>query len=347
MGQGADVSVLVPVLDEAGAIRATVAAMQAQRFGGQLEFIFLDGGSQDATREILGELAQADPRIRVLENPARRVPQALNLGLAHSTGRYVVRMDAHTRYPPDYIALGVRRLEAGDVEWVSGPQLAVGEGPWSRRIAMALQSRLGVGGASFRLSTDREIEVDTGFTGVWRRTTLEAHGGWDEGWPVNQDAELAARVRASGGRIVCLPEMAASYSPRESLAALARQYYSYGMYRAKTSRRHSESMRRSQILPPALVLALAGSALPGRPGRAPRALLGVYAVAVAAASAAQAKPGRRGDAALLPAVFATMHVAWGAGFIAGSRRFGPPVAALAAMVRPPRARPPGPSGGGG
>jgi len=341
----ADVSVLVPVLDEAAAIRDTVAAMQGQRFDGRLEFVFLDGGSEDDTREVLEELARSDPRIRVLDNPARRVPHALNLGLARSTGEYVVRMDAHTHYPPDYIALGVARLQQGDVDWVSGPQLAVGEGPWSRRIAMALQSRLGVGGASFRLTTDREIDVDTGFTGMWRRATLESHGGWDEGWPVNQDAELAARVRASGGRIVCLPQMAASYSPRESLPALARQYYRYGMYRAKTSRRHPESMRRSQVLPPALVLSLAGSLLPGRAGRAARALVGLYALAVLVASAVQAKPGRRADAALLPAVFATMHVAWGAGFIAGSRRFGPPAGALAAMARPPR-RPPARPGGG-
>jgi glycosyltransferase involved in cell wall biosynthesis len=327
--------VLVPVLDEAAMIRDTVEAMQAQTFDGPLEFIFLDGGSRDATRAILEELAAADPRIRVLDNPARRVPQALNVGLRAATGEYIARMDAHTSYPPNYIAAGMRRLQGGDVVWVSGPQLAVGSGRWSRRVAMALQSRLGVGGASFRLTTDREIEVDTGFTGIWRRDTLEAQGGWDEGWPVNQDAELAARIRAAGGRIVCLPEMAASYVPREDLGALARQYWSYGMYRAKTSRHHPESMRRSQVLPPALVVALAGAVLgPRRLAPALRVLAGCYVLAVGVESARQAKPGRRVDAALLPAVFATMHLAWGAGFIEGSRRFGPPLAALRRVVRP-------------
>jgi hypothetical protein len=243
-------------------------------------------------------------------------------------------MDAHTHYPPDYIALGVRRLERGDVDWASGPQLAVGQGPWSRRAAMALQSRLGVGGAAFRMSPDREIEVDTGFTGVWRRETLESHGGWDEGWPVNQDAELAARVRARGGRIVCLPEMAASYVPRDSLPALARQYWRYGMYRAKTSRQHPESMRRSHVLPPALVLTLAGALVgPGRLARPLRALVALYGLALGAASVGQARPGARRDAILLPAVFATMHLAWGSGFIAGCRRFGPPLAALARLPR--------------
>ncbi|HEV3229162.1 MAG TPA: glycosyltransferase family 2 protein [Solirubrobacteraceae bacterium] len=326
---------LVPVLNEAEMIRDTVAHMQAQRFDGRLEFIFVDGRSRDGTREILRELAGRDARIRVLDNPARRVPQALNVGLRNSTGEYVVRMDAHTRYPPEYIDAGVRRLQRGDVDWVSGPQLAVAAGPWSRRVAMALRSRLGVGGASFRLATDQEIDVDTGFTGIWRRGTLEVHEGWDEGWPVNQDAELAARIRAAGGRIVCIPEMAASYVPRESLVALARQYYSYGMYRAKTSHRHPESMRRSQALPPALVVALAGALVgPARVRRALRVPVGAYAVVVVVESVRQAEPGRRLDAALLPAVFATMHLAWGSGFIEGSRRFGLPLAALARALRP-------------
>jgi hypothetical protein len=129
--------------------------------------------------------------------------------------------------------------------------------------------------------------------------------------------------------------MAASYVPREDLGALARQYWSYGMYRAKTSRHHPESMRRSQVLPPALVIALAGAVLgPRRLARVLRVLMGCYLLAVGVESARQAKPGRRVDAALLPAVFATMHLAWGAGFIEGSRRFGPPLAALRRVVRP-------------
>ena len=106
----------------------------------------------------------------------------------------------------------------------------------------------------------------SGFTGIWLRSTLETHGGWDEGWPQNQDAELAARIRDAGGRIVCVPEMAAEYVPRDSLKALARQYFRYGLYRAKTSGRHPESMAASHLLPPAVAACLAGALLPGPRG---------------------------------------------------------------------------------
>ena len=54
--------------------------------------------------------------MRVLDNPAKRTPQALNLALRHARGGVIARMDAHTHYPPDYIARGVERLRAGDVD---------------------------------------------------------------------------------------------------------------------------------------------------------------------------------------------------------------------------------------
>ena len=330
-----DVSVLVPVLNEEQHVRAAVAALQAQRFDGELEFIFVDGASDDATRSILEELSRSDARVRVLDNPARRTPQALNLGLAAARGRFVARMDAHTRYPPDYLARGVARLLRGDVAHVSGPQLPRGDGTWSRRVALALGSRLGTGGAAFRHATETEIDVASGFTGIWLRSTLEAHGGWDEGWPQNQDAELAARIRGAGGRIVCVPELAAEYVPRDSLKALARQYFRYGLYRAKTSGLHPESMAASHLLPPAVATCLAGALLPGPLGRLARRGAGVYGLALAASAvtAARERNAAPADAAAVPVVLAVMHMSWGLGFLSGSARFGPPVEALRTLAR--------------
>src|SRR3954468_11889346 len=333
-----DVSVLVPVLNEASGIRAAVDAMRAQRFSGQFELLLVDGGSDDGTRELLEEMAAGDPRLRVLDNPERFTPQALNVGLRAARGRYIARMDAHTFYPPDYLEVALRRLERGDYDWVAGPALPQGVDPGTRRTELALQSRLGVGGALFRSLTTGEAETDTGFTGLMQRETLERLGGWDEGWPVNQDSEIAARLRKSGGRIVCVAGMAAGYVPRGTLRGLARQYWRYGQYRVKTSVRHPESMRRSHLVPPALGGPLAGAALPGRLGTACRAGAALYAAAVSAESVRLGVAHRRpGDAIRLPAVFATMHVAWGVGFIAGSGRFGPPLRGVLRAIRPPGA----------
>src|SRR3954454_18503262 len=310
------ISVLTPVLNEEAHIRDTVASMVRQEFDGEIEFLFIDGRSEDRTRAILEELAVDDPRIRVLDNPDRTTAFALNVGLAAARGRFVARMDGHTSYPPSYLADGVQRLSRGDVVWVAGPQIPRGDGVWSRRVALALETglasigskRWGDRGAP---DADAEVELDTGvFTGVMPRSVLLEHGGWNGGWPINQDSELAARVLAAGGRIVQLPAMGAGYVPRNSLKSLARQYYRYGLYRGKTARHHPNSLRRSHLLGPGLVLALMGSVVLPRPLRSlARAALASYLLALVAASARTAieSPDRAGDAATLPVVFVVMH----------------------------------------
>ena len=334
MAKPVDVSVLIPVLNEEGIIDESAKAMLAQRFDGEIEYLFLDGGSTDSTREILERAARDDERIRVLDNPDRIQSPALNIGLREARGAFIARMDAHTYYPGDYIARGVERLSLGDVAWVGGPQLPLGIGSWSRRIAVAMGSRLGIGGAAFRRPIADEIETDTAFTGVWRRETLEQLGGWDEEAITNEDGELAARIRERGGRIVCVPEMAAECITRDSLPGLARQYYRYGRGRVRTLRLHPGTMRSSHALPPALVLTAAGTVLaPHRVRRTARLGLAGYLASLIFEAIRMTVRGGGRDALFAPLVLATMHASWGAGFLAGCVSHGPPLDALAALVR--------------
>jgi succinoglycan biosynthesis protein ExoA len=337
-----DCSILVPVLNEESYIERSVAAMRRQRFPGSLEFVFADGGSSDRTREILDELAQQDPRIRVFENPNRSVSSGLNVALAHSRGRWVARMDAHTEYPEDYAALGVERLRRGGTRWVSGPQVPTGENRVSRAVALALGSPLGRGG-SRKWGTEGEddgggdggeFELDSGvFAGVWERSTLLEYCGWDEGWPRNSDSEMAGRFLARGEQLICLPAMGAQYVPRGSLRGLWRQYLDYGEYRAKTAVRHPHTLRRSHLLAPALVLDTVLAAWGPRAVRIPaRGGLCCYGAALAWAAFTSRGAEQRRDALLLPVVLSIMHYGHGAGFLRAVARYGPPVGALASVA---------------
>jgi succinoglycan biosynthesis protein ExoA len=328
-------SVLVPVLNEERYIEASVDAMRRQRFDGELEFLFADGGSSDRTREILDRLAAEDPRIRVFDNPVGSVSSGLNVCLRHARGRWALRMDAHTVYPDDYAQRGVERLLRGGTRWVSGPQIPVGHGPVSRAVALALSGAIGRGGSRKWGQTgqdDRqEFLLDTGvFAGVWERSTLLEYGGWDERWPRNSDSEMAARFLAQGEELVCLPAMGGEYVPRDSLRGLWRQYFGYGQFRAKTSRRHPHSMRASSLLPPAVVLMTGAAALsPRRLRRVARVGLGVYA-ATLAAGGVRARTGAKApsDAALVPVVLAAMHYSHGLGQLYGWVTYGPPAAGI-------------------
>ncbi len=325
-------------------LRETAPTILGQRFDGRPEFLFIEGRSTDGTREILEELVAGDDRVRVVDNPRGDLASALQIGLPLARGEFVAKMDAHTFFPPVYLQAGVDRLRRGDVAWVSGPPVPRPIGPWSRRVALALSTWLGVGGSvkwprSFDGRGSDELALDTGvFSGVWRRDVLTGFGGWDPGWPSNEDAELASRFLAAGERIVGLRDMAAEYVPRDSLRGLWQQYWGYGYYRIRTARRHPHSLRRSHVMPPALTAALAAAVAAPRPvTTAARVATAAYAGALAATAAQAARDGApRRDAAALPAVLATMHVGYGVGMLAGARRFGVPWAALRDLARPGR-----------
>lgn len=326
-GSAVAVSVLTPVLNEAAVLEQTVPTMLAQRLDvGEIEFIFAEGNSTDGTREMLEGFAAADPRVRVIDNPSGRTPDALNLALAQAQGEYVARMDAHCFYPPTYLADGIARLAQGDVAWVAGPAVPRAYGGFSGAIALAWRSPLGRGPSQRRIPSGNgngnEVELGTSvFLGVWRRSTLERYGGWDPQWLRNQDSELAARLLDAGERIVSLSSMAAELLPRRTVRAFARQYHGYGRYRARTLARHPLARRRTHTLAlaPALAAAVPAAASRRRVLRAPaRMVLSAYAAAVAMETARAARAGAPlDDVAGLPAAFAAMHLAFGAGMWRG------------------------------
>ena len=67
-----------------------------------MEWIFVDGGSADRTKELLAEYQeQYADLIKVFDNPHKTVPFAMNIGIAQSKGKYIVRLDAHAEYDKD------------------------------------------------------------------------------------------------------------------------------------------------------------------------------------------------------------------------------------------------------
>ena len=320
--ENTEVSILVPVFNEEAHLEDSVASMAEQQDVERLEILLVDGGSTDDTPQILERLSAADPRVRVLRNPRRVIPSGLNVGLRAARGRYVVRMDAHTRYPPDYVRRGVERLRRGGTGWVSGPQVPRGDSPVGCATALVLASVWGRGGSGrWAVSgNEAEYQLDTGvFCGVWERSVLLEYGGWDERWERNEDSELAGRFIARGERLVCCREMAAEYRPRDSLRALVRQYWANGRFRAKTTLRQPSSLRVTTLLP----VGVAASAVLAAAGPPPlrglgRAGIGIYAVAVTAATFhLWPRADTSQEALIVPPVIVGMHLAFGLGFLVG------------------------------
>jgi glycosyltransferase involved in cell wall biosynthesis len=315
------VSVIIPILNEELHLAEAVERVLAQEYVGDLEVVLALGPSTDGTDAIAEALAAADPRIRTVPNPSGRTPEALNAAIGASTHPVVVRVDGHSILPPDYIAIAVRTLAETGADNVGGLMAAEGTTEFERAVARAMTSRFGVGGAAFHTGGEAG-PVDTVYLGVFRREALDRVGGYDPAFTRAQDWEMNHRIRQSGGVVWFTPDLHVIYRPRPNAKRLARQYFEYGRWRRRVVREHPGTLNARYLAAPAAVLgvslgtAAAVASLVG-PAWLRLGLLAPlgYATAVIGASAVTGS-GLDASARLrLPLVYATMHGAWGLGFL--------------------------------
>jgi len=314
---GVRVSVIVPSRNEVHNL-PRVLAMIAGQSRRPDEVVIADGMSEDGSRELLAAHAHGDLPVRVVDNPDRIVPSGLNVALAAATGDIVARMDTHADYAPDYLERVVGFLqEHPEVAAVGGAMETAGRGPWGRAIAATLSRPFGLGGARHRVG-GAPGPIQHVFSGAYRRQALLDAGAWDERLAANEDFEADLRVTATGGVIWLEPSARTTWYVRESLPALAQQMWRYGYYKGLTLTMHPDSLSLRQLVPPAVVLTLITS-VAVRP-RIGGALTAAYLLAAGAlgARAARTDGAAAWRGACVPPV---VHLAWGAGLIAGSVRF--------------------------
>lgn len=323
------VSIVMPCRNEAGHVERAVADALAQQHPGMdLEVLVAVGPSTDGTHAIVERLAREHPQVRLVENPVGVVPHGLNAAIRAAKGRYIVRMDAHSRYPSDYAAVLTSALERTGAEntggvWETLPGADTDEA-WA--IAAALSSGLGVGDATFRLGAEGEQEVDTVPYGCFRRALFDRIGFFDEELVRNQDDELNGRIRKAGGRIVLLPHVVIRYSARDKLSKLWRMYREYGLFKPLVWRKLGTPATTRQFAPPLFVLALLGGPLLALWhmvfGLLWCALVCVYAFTVMITAWRIVSRAKRTRAwGWLAAAFATVHIAYGVGYLQGLVRF--------------------------
>ena len=311
------VSVIVPMLDELGAIDACLDAFAAQSYPHELlEILVVDGGSTDGSRQLVEARAAVEPWIRIVENEERRASAAFNRGAEAATGEVICLFSAHGVADPHYVEASVRALIETDADGVGGRYLHEGFDPTSNAIGLAMVSPVGM--ASPHRFAKRRKEVDTISHPAYRRDSLKRVGRFDERLQRNSDYELNHRMLELGMRLVFDPEVCSIYRPRRSLAALGRQFWWYGRWKERVVRRHPRSLRLRHLVPPAAVLGSAAAPLLALhpAGRRVVAVAGVGYLAVIAAGVDIAEPRSHGASPVVLALcFPVMHACWGAGFV--------------------------------
>jgi succinoglycan biosynthesis protein ExoA len=321
------VSVIMPVLDEEQHLAEAVAGVLAQDYPGELELVLSLGPSQDRTDEIAAGLATADDRIRLVENPSGRTPDALNAAIKAARHDLIVRADGHGVLSPGYIRVAVDEIKRTGAANVGGIMRAEGETDFEHAVARAMTSALGIGAAPFHLGGSPG-PADSVYLGVFRREVLDRLGGYDEHFARAQDWELNHRIRAAGETVWFTPDLVVTYRPRSSLRNLAGQFFRTGQWRREVIRRYPGTASPRYLAAPVVTAAVGAGAVAGLLGvlGGPRWLAfgwlapAGYAVGAVVAGATEGRDLPLRARAWLPPVLATMHLSWGAGFIAGTAR---------------------------
>ena len=246
-------SVICPIYNEESRIEECILSILAQDYPKEdLEVLFVDGQSSDRTRDIIANYMLNYSFIKLLDNPKRIAPAALNIGIRASSGDIIMRLDAHAKYPANYFLLLVSKLKESGADNVGGVcrTLPAKDTSVCRAIAHAMSSPFGMGNSYFRIGSDHEMWVDTVPFGCFKREIFDKIGLFDEELVRNQDDEFNGRIIKNGGRILLLPEVVVDYFARDSLTKTAKMFFQYGLFKPLVNHKLQKPTTLRQFIPP-------------------------------------------------------------------------------------------------
>jgi succinoglycan biosynthesis protein ExoA len=312
-----DILVVIPTLNEARGIQAVIERLfEGLPTNARVNMLVMDGGSTDGTVQIVEKMAVNEPRLQVHHNPKRIQSAAVNLAVRNygQAAQVLIRCDAHAVYPRGFVCSLVDSLQSSGADAVVVPMDSTGSNCVQRAVAWVSDTPLGSGGSAHRGGRKSGF-IDHGHHAAFRMASFTRAGGYDESFSHNEDAELDCRQRALGSRIYLDADIRLGYHPRGTLLGLWRQYFGYGRGRARTVRRHRDSMRLRQLAVPlhlsfsVVCIALAAWF--------PWLLLWpcLYVAVLAAGSLLLAVKHRSVCGLLAGVAAGVMHMAWAAGFL--------------------------------
>lgn len=313
------VSIVIPCRNEKIYISKCLDSIIASGYPKELlEVLVVDGMSEDGTRNIVEIYTQRYPFIRLLDNPKKNTPSALNIGIKNAIGEIIVRLDAHSTYPANYISTCVKYLESMPVDVVGGPVITKPGANTliARSIALATSHPFGVGNSKFRTSI-QEGYVDTVPFGAYWRTLFDKIGLFDEQLVRNQDNELSSRIIKNGGKIYSTPELTAYYYNQATMSGFLKQAIKTGMWNVLTIKINPAAFRWRHFIPFIFltVLLMLGFLAPHHTGAklAFLALIGLYSCAAGASAFQIGLKSSMIYFIILPFIFFLYHVSYGLG----------------------------------
>jgi len=226
------VSIVIPCYNEESHIAGCLNSIITGDYPLNLmEILVVDGQSLDGTRKIIEEYSLKYPVIKLVENPYRLKPHALNIGINSAKGDVIIRMDAHALYERSYVSTSVSCLDKYNADNVGGIRrtLPGNNSIIARSIAESISNPFSAGNAIYRTGAKNVQWVDTVFGGCYRRETFEKIGLFNEALVRGQDREFNMRLKNAGGKILFVPDIICYYYPRSTLGGYIPWIFSSGL----------------------------------------------------------------------------------------------------------------------
>ena len=205
----------------------------------EIEVVLADSMSTDGTRKVM-EKWQKENRdffldIKIIENKGKIQSCGWNAVIDAFTTEALIRIDAHSSIPEDFVEKNVNALSEG--EYVTGgmrPNIVEGDSAWQQVLLLAESSMFGSSIADFRRK-EKKAYVKSFFHGAYRREVFEKAGKFREDLGRTEDNEFHYRIRQNGFRLCMVPGIISYQRIRPSLRKMCRQKYGNGYWVGRTA----------------------------------------------------------------------------------------------------------------
>ena len=254
------VSFVVIALNAETTLEALFACLKKQTYPHNLiEVVLVDSNSRDKTKEKMLLFKKEDNgfgEVIILDNPKKTLPCGWNVALDAITGDAILRVDAHTTFPPEFIELNVRNLDKGE-NICGGKVISIPakNDKWSITLNEAENSMFGGSFAKFRHAETAQY-VNTAAFAIYRKSVFDKVGKYNELLTRTEDNEMHYRMKKAGYRFYYDPEIVSYRETRSSLGKLIEQKYLNGYWIGRTLKIEPRCFSLYHFVPLLFVLAI-------------------------------------------------------------------------------------------
>lgn len=200
----------------------------------KIEVILVDSMSSDDTRKILENFKNKNTksfkRILVLENKNKTLPYGWNVALKEAKGDAIVRVDAHSKFPENFISANVKEMLNGE-NIVGGHRISVtsDNSRWQKLLLIAEESLFGSGIAKYRRQNKREY-VSTLAHAMYRKKVFDEVGPYNVNLSRTEDNEMHYRMKRAGYKFLLSPDVLSYHCARNTFKGMVKQKYGNGKW---------------------------------------------------------------------------------------------------------------------